>query len=296
MLSYQKSAAREDTTRKKSWKRAHEGDHKCRDGREPVYETLKACGNELAAMLMLSSMPVAVRLLGKEDTIPEGARRPLKDMGCHLSLCQALALSRREGQVIAMLKEDNWCPYPVIGLGLAETPAYFLEGKGTMPGIRSRQGSKKWAQAYPRLDSGKYIGVISAPLRMAQFDPDVVMLYVNSAQLGRILLALSYEEGQEIAPRLCSDAACSYYIVPVVKGAEAYVSVPCVGDRRRALAADDELVFSLAPGNVTSLAMNLRKLGEAGIGFPHPPDMPLECPQPAPYQTLAGLLGMASEE
>ena len=261
-----------------------------------MYETLNACGRELAEMLMLSSLPVAIRLLGTEDTIPEGARRPLKDMGCHLSLCQALALSRREGQVIAMLKEDNWCPYAVIGLGLAETPAYFLDGKGTMPGIRSPQGSKKWAQAYPRLDPEKYTGIISAPLRATQFDPDVVILYVNSAQLGRILLAISYEEGREIAPRLSSDAACSYYIVPVVKGAEAYVSVPGGGDRRRALAGDDELVFSLPPRNVTSLALNLRKLDEGGIKFPHPPDMPVESPQPAPYQTLGGLLGMAGEK
>ncbi|MBI4284715.1 MAG: DUF169 domain-containing protein [Chloroflexi bacterium] len=255
-------------------------------------EDLRSYGAELESKLRLSSMPLAIKLLQNESDVPAWAARPLRDLGHRLALCQALALSRREGLALAILKEDNWCPYPVIGLGLAEAPSFFLEGRSVMPGSRTTQGARNWAQSYPRLEAGKYAGAVCAPLKTALFEPDVVMMYVNSAQLGRTLSALSYESGRDLVSRICSDAACSYYIVPVVLGAEAVLSVPCGGDRRRAIARDDEVVISLAPGKIGGLVQAMRKLDEAGLTFPRPPDMVPECQQPPAYNELLGMLGI----
>jgi uncharacterized protein (DUF169 family) len=90
-------------------------------------------GEELEGRLRLKTFPVAMKLLENESDIPEGAIRPLKHFGHHLSLCQAFQLSRREGQAMAMLKEDMWCFEPVIGYGLAEPPEYFIQGHNRYP-------------------------------------------------------------------------------------------------------------------------------------------------------------------
>ena len=53
-------------------------------------------GKELERRLRLKTFPLAVKLLEKEGDIPNGAKRPVKDLGHHLSLCQSYQISRRE--------------------------------------------------------------------------------------------------------------------------------------------------------------------------------------------------------
>ena len=43
-------------------------------------------GEDLERRLRLKTFPLALKLLEKEQDIPEGAKRPLKDFGHHLSL------------------------------------------------------------------------------------------------------------------------------------------------------------------------------------------------------------------
>lgn len=91
-------------------------------------KTYQQYGEDLERRLRLKTFPLALKLLERERDIPAEAMRPLKDFGHHLSLCQVFQMSRREGRTMAMLKEDHWCCEPVIGYGLGEPPAYFLEG------------------------------------------------------------------------------------------------------------------------------------------------------------------------
>ena len=252
----------------------------------------RSCGEELERRLRLRTFPLAVRLLENEQDIPDGAKRPMKDFGHHLSLCQAYAMSRREGVAIAVLKEDMWCSYPVIGYGLAEPPEYFLDGHSCYPGAKSTKGARNWARAFPRLETGKYIGIASAPLEAANFEPDVIILYCNSAQLGELLSAAAYKEGHEITSRLGSDAACNYYVVPVIQSGEYHVNTPCGGDRRRAMAQDDEMVFTVPKAKLGDLLLGIRCREEAGLRFPRSFTMMFECDQPGPYVKTSRLLGM----
>ena len=82
-------------------------------------EKYRQYGNELVELLKLRTMPVAVKMLEKRET-PENALLPKRDLGKHLTLCQAFSLVRREGRSVAMFKEDHWCVWPVIALGLVE--------------------------------------------------------------------------------------------------------------------------------------------------------------------------------
>ena len=44
----------------------------------------------------------------------------------------------------------------------------------------------------PLIEYGKYIGIVSAPLKTANFVPDIVLIYSNNAQLNNMLHALSF--------------------------------------------------------------------------------------------------------
>ena len=77
---------------------------------------------------MLDYYQIPEKMLQKEEEIPAEAVRPKRDRNQHLAQCQAFSLSRRDGQTVAMLKEDHWCYAPVIGYGLVEQPEFFKKG------------------------------------------------------------------------------------------------------------------------------------------------------------------------
>ena len=61
--------------------------------------------------------PLAIKMLQSEDEISQDAKRPLRDYGASFALCQALAISRKEGLTIVLDKESQSCPIALVGLG-----------------------------------------------------------------------------------------------------------------------------------------------------------------------------------
>ena len=237
------------------------------------------------------SNPLAVKMLESEEAIPKQAVRPVRDYGACMSTCQAFSLSRMYGETVAQLFEDMWCPEPVIGFGLSEPPDYFLEGHNRYPtGVASLEAGADWARDFPRFKVGKYIGVVSAPLRSATFTPDVAIFYCNSAQLLRFLLAIAYEDGKDLPVVLGGHAACVYAVVPPISKNQCWVSIPCRGDRGRAGAQDDEIIFSVPRDKIGRLAHGLEQPGTGSIptGF----SMMAEYELSESYAEIARQMGM----
>lgn len=254
-------------------------------------------GEEIEKRLRLQTFPLAVKLLEKEEDIPEEAMRPIRDLGYHLPLCQAYAMSRREGMLNAMLKEDMWCFEPVVGYGLAEPPQYFLEGHNRFPrDVATLEAGRNYASDFPRLPVGKYIGVMSAPLRTANFEPDLVMFYCDSAQLSLLLLAREYKNGHDLKCSLSSHAACVYSVVPVIQTGECRVAVPCRGDHYLAMAGDDELIFTVPKEKLEDLMAGLRYLETTGSKLPRNYEMKREPEMSESYMKIAKMVGMCSNK
>ncbi|MGD0659347.1 MAG: DUF169 domain-containing protein [Syntrophorhabdales bacterium] len=229
---------------------------------------LNGFGEEMERRLQLRTSPLAVKLLQREGDIPEGALRPKRDRGCHLALCQAFAMSRREKVTVAMLKEDQWCYLPVIAFGLSEPPDFFLEGNTFLKfAVSEPKAARDLATALPRLECGKNIGVLSAPLNGASFNPDVVVIYCNTNQLRCLLSAVKYKDGCLVQSTLDPGGACVQSTVPVLKKGECQVAVPCGGDRAHAMALDDEMIFSIPTDKLGDLMYGLRVMDEAGHGY-----------------------------
>lgn len=249
-------------------------------------------GEELERRLRLKTFPLAVKLLEREEDIPDGAQRPLRDLGYHLSLCQGYQISRREGTAVAMLKEDMWCFEPVVGYGLGEPPAYFLEGHNRFPrDVETLEAGRHYAEEFPRLEVGRYVGVVSAPLRTTSFEPDLVMIYCDPTQLSLLLLGRECKEGYSLRCALSSHADCVYAIVPAVQSGECQIAIPCRGDHYRAMAGDDEMIFTIPQGKLADLMSGLRYVESTGSRLPRGYTLLPEHPLAESYEKIAKMMG-----
>lgn len=248
-------------------------------------------GRRIEEQIRPSTYPMAVKMLEVEKDMPSEAKRPKRDYGACMATCQCFALSRKYGETVAQLIEDMWCPEPVIGFGLAEPPKYFLDGHNRYPGgVASLEAGANWAREFPRLEAGRYAGIVSAPLRTASFEPDVAVIYCNSAQLLRLLLGIAYKDGRDITSVLGGHAACVYAVVPPLLKGGCQVAVPCRGDRGRAGAYDDEMIFSVPKGQIGRLAHGLEQKGTGS--YPTGISMVPEYELSESYAELARLMGM----
>ena len=198
---------------------------------------------------------------------------------------------------MAMLKEDMWCYSPVIAFGIAEPPEYYLEGYMYFPlHVRTLEAAKNLANKFPRLEYGKCVGIVSAPLKTANFEPDLVVIYCNSAQLRSLLAGIKYKEGEQVTSTLEPGSACVQSTVPVVRTGKCQVAVPCGGDRKWALAQDNEMIFTVPGGKLEDLMLGIRHIDEVGSGFPVKFGMRIEYSQSENYVKLSRMLGMEVHE
>ncbi len=242
-------------------------------------EEFNRYGEDLERLLILRTSPIAVKMLEKEADIPEGAIRPKKDRGSHIAQCQAFAMSRRQKATVAMLKEDNWCFAPLIAYGLVEKP--------DDPRIEQ-------FTTFPSMEKGKYIGIVSAPLRTANFEPDVVIIYSNTAQLRNLLLLVNYQE-RDMVNYHFFPPACAHQIVPVMANGQFMVTLPDPGDYMRALAGEDEIILSVPKDKMEELISGLRRFGEGEFGYAKANMYMLpDFPRPDFYKSLFATWGLDS--
>jgi uncharacterized protein (DUF169 family) len=257
-------------------------------------QEIQSYGEDLSKLLLLRTSSLGVKLIEGEDEITEGAIRPKKDRGIHLALCQAFAMSRRQKVTVAMLKEDHWCWAPLIGFGMVDPPDFYLEGQTAFPRmVASLDRAKVLAATEPRLERGRFVGIVSAPLEKSGFEPDAVLIYCNSAQLRTLLLAVKYQEGCRTESTFDPLDSCVHALVPVILTGQYRITFPDPGEYQRALAAEDEIIFSLPKDKLPGLVSGLRHIEDLGHGYAgFAQEMMPDFPQPDFYKEFFRLWGL----
>ncbi|MBN1569421.1 MAG: DUF169 domain-containing protein [Acidobacteria bacterium] len=209
----------------------------------PTVKEFNAYGEELERELVLRSAPIAVKMLKSEADIPKGAYRPKKDKNKHYAQCQVFSLSRRDRLTVAMLKDDNWCLGPLLAYGLVETP--------DMPAGNP-------AMQYKRFKYGTYVGILTAPLKSAVFEPDLVMIYSDTNQLRDMLLSLKEEEKPKVRSNFFP-ISCAFCITNPILDNEYWINLPDPGEYVRALTQPGEMIFSIPVSKLPDFMDGLRK-------------------------------------
>lgn len=258
-------------------------------------EKLNEYGRYLEAHMKLRTYPVAVKWYENPDDIPREAIFPKRDMGKKIAFCQAKAMSRTKGLTIAMTKEDHGCWNPLVGFGcvecLPDTPAFNEIIKYI--GIPDMKKAAEFFENFPRLPFDKYKAVVTSPLKSCTFEPDVVLIYANTDQTNYMLRQAKYITGTTTKTELDGIDSCIYAtVVPFLSG-EFKVTFPDPGDRERALARDDEVIFSI-PANLLEQFVGALKAAE-NFGMVYDfsrTEYPLDFWRPPFYTSLFQMWGL----
>jgi uncharacterized protein (DUF169 family) len=258
--------------------------------------SLKEIEEGMSFYIKHQTHPLAVKMLGPGEAVPEGAKNPVRDFGVAFSLCQAMALSRKEGVTIVLDKNSQSCPIALAGLGLVK-PEEFLSGKFVLaPVNQSAEARQKMVASLPRFPFGRYQRVLISPIKTAGFDPDVIVFYGSGAQVMRMIQAAVFSSGKALTSTATGSGGCLLPIVGSMLEGECKYIVPGNGDRRLGLVADGELAFGMPRERFEEVIQGLKLSSEGKQTYPISPGyLKMEYQFPPSYGALRKALLESSE-
>src|SRR5438132_1659582 len=179
----------------------------------------KTADKELQTYIRPQTFPVAIRMLKPGEPIPERARRPARDFKKLSMSCQVIDMSRRYGWMIALTREDHICSLGITAIGFDKPlPIYnvgtLCEGMYT----ETKEAGQRSEAAIDKFSPGEYETLLVAPLDRATFEPHVVCIYANPAQVMRLTQAALWKRGGRLASSFEGRAVCADTIVASFAG------------------------------------------------------------------------------
>jgi uncharacterized protein (DUF169 family) len=225
--------------------------------------------SEFDSYLRLKTFPLAFKLFesaGALDKV-EGIRR----LDYKPRMCQMITLARVHGWTLGATAEELGSPVCASIIGLIEPPEELMEGK-ILAGImyKTALDAQKHEKAVPRLPTGKYQAVAIAPLKNNKFDPDIVLVYGNPAQIFMLAAAFQWQDFETLSGNCVGESSCSDAIVRCYLSSKPSIALPSYAERRYGQAQDDEMVMALPTASVNKALGGLKGLHQGGIRYPIP--------------------------
>lgn len=232
-----------------------------------------------------ATQPVGVNLV-RDASLVEGLK--IKMRGTRLAICQQIAYSRMYSWSTWADAESGHCAIGTACTGMIQPPQRIMNGSvNTGVYQETQQAAVAMQQLMPRVKPG-VAGVLTYPLArpFTGITPDLVVIYVNSAQAMRFVQAFLYHQGGEFVMKSSGDAGvCSRAVAQVSITGEPTVEIPCMGDRRFAMTQDHEMIVGIPFTWLERTAEGLAATHKAGIRYPIPFQVPSECDLPPDYIT-----------
>ncbi|MHA1300271.1 MAG: DUF169 domain-containing protein [Candidatus Helarchaeota archaeon] len=233
-------------------------------------------GKKIEKYIRPSTFPLVFKILGKNESFPEECRRPKRDFGVKIFLCQAIKMSRTYGWTIGLNLEDNACQisstlFNWMKVSLEQAKRFLSQ---FMVGLYS--SNKRVAENY--LSKMTFLqednnGIVISPLSWTKVEPTMLAIYCNPAQVMRLTQSYLYSD-EKLAQIMssCSGRAgtCHDGIVQTILTNSPRIVVPGNGDRVWGMAQDNEMLFTIPAGKVEQLIYGLEKTHKAGLRYPIP--------------------------
>jgi dephospho-CoA kinase len=218
-------------------------------------------------LLRLKSFPVAFKMLERKEDL--GSIPFLRRPRHKLTLCQMINLVRNFDWTVGAEAEDFTYPSCASIIGLKDLPAHYKDGTfRSIVWVKKREDGKKYEAGIPRLPLGKYEAVALAPLVYKPFDPDIVLIYANPAQMMLLINALQVEDYEVMNFHCVGESSCSDAIVRCYVNGKPSLTIPCYGERRYGHTQDDELVIAIPEGKLEKALAGLETLYRRGVRYP----------------------------
>jgi dephospho-CoA kinase len=221
----------------------------------------------LEQLMRLKSFPVAFKMFEDKEKINDIAF--MRRMKHKSTLCQLLNLVRNFDWTVGADADDfisAMCPSII---GLTDIPDFMKDGTfRSIVWTKNRADGKKYENGIPRLPLGKYEAVAMAPMVYNPFDPDIILVYANPAQMMLLINAIQFEDYNIMEFFCVGESSCSDAIARCYLTGKPALTIPCYGERRYGHAQDDELVMALPPDIIDKALSGMEALYRRGIRYP----------------------------
>ncbi len=221
----------------------------------------------LEQLLRLRTFPIALKLL--EDPTELDRIPFLRRLDHKVTMCQLFTLVRTCDWTVGADLEGfvgSMCPSII---GLAELPEPVLDGSfRSIVWTKTKTDGRRMESSIPRIPFGRYRAVAMAPLVYNPFDPDMVLIYGNPAQMMLLINSLQHDRYEVMQFHVVGETSCSDAVARCFIDHRPSLTIPCYGERRYGHAQDDELVMALPPEDVERALRGMESLYKRGIRYP----------------------------
>jgi len=233
----------------------------------------------LSAMLRPKTYPFGVKFFDNLKERPKGTMRPRHPM----NTCQITAITRYYGRPMYFTAKDMACIVGGVTMGLIPEPESMKNGEIAKMLHSDLDSAKEFTTKVAKIPYGKIKAVATAPMSKIDFEPDVVVMYGNTAQVMRVIQGYLYEKGGRVnfstggEWSLCADSIAQAYVSQDIS-----LGMPCFGDRKTGLAQEDEVTVAFPYFLYNKILAGMEATLEVAaypipfdIGFPQMPDYTL---------------------
>jgi uncharacterized protein (DUF169 family) len=236
------------------------------------------------------TFPVGIRMLRPGEPVPPKARRPAADLGIKVAICQSFAIARRYGWALAVGRGDLSCPLAKTAFGFEPVLPYYAEGNlACGMYVETGEAAARTEAEVPKFPFGEYERLVVAPLGRAAFEPQVVLVYANAAQVMRLVAAALYRTGGRIHSSFSARLDCADAVIATMQSGRPQVILPCYGDRIYGQTEDHEMAFTLPWAEAEALAAGLAGTHQGGVRYPIPAWLRYTGEFPEKYRRLDAL-------
>lgn len=258
---------------------------------EQTAATLKKLDEAIGRYVRPDTFPLALRMLKPGEDLPPGVRIPSQSLGEQWIICQAIGVARRYGWGIAVGKKDVICPLGAIAFGFYPPNDAYLKGYASVGMYcKDEQAATQLEADTWRFEPGSYDFVCVAPLSRTQFEPSVIAMYGNSAQVLRLVHAALYKRGGRVLSTSGGRVDCAEIVVQTMSTGEPKVILPCTGDRVFGMAQDTEMIFAFPWAYAEEIIEGLEGTHNNGVRYPITVAMRQTVTMPKSYQDLLKML------
>jgi len=217
--------------------------------------------------MRLRTFPVAFKLLERKEEM--GSIPFLRRLGHRSTLCQLLNMVRNFDWTVGADATDLMAPVCTSIIGLTGMPEYMRDGTfRCIIWSKTKRDGEQYEHSIPRIPYGKYEAVVLGPAVYNPFDPNMILIYANPAQMMLLINALQFEHYEVMEFFCVGESSCADAIARCYLSGKPSLTIPCYGERRYGHTQDDELVMALPAGVIDTAVKGMEALYRRGIRYP----------------------------
>ncbi|MDW5561580.1 MAG: DUF169 domain-containing protein [Methanomassiliicoccus sp.] len=219
---------------------------------------------KLVEALGLRNEPVAITLIKKGQSLPEGYVAPDKP----IRHCQAI-MRARKGELLVVQGDKQACPVGASSLGIVPVPEKVVSGEFhyNMGMYESQEAARSTIAQRPSLEAGSIEATAVAPLSKAKLKPDVVIVSGMPEQVFWLIPAAStFSMGGRVTVNMAAvQAACAdSTVVPYVEG-HVNISLGCFGCRKTTDIGPEEMLVGIPGSKMKEIVAAVERMKEGPI-------------------------------